>query len=254
MSTVLDLFNIFDAFSNEFPKKFSFYIDSFDNMFNLQSKIGLEREELSALAELDQLLIKGYLFLVESSNTTAIGALRLLTSNLYSDAYSLIRILYEIACLMHWGNVSKENKEKLYYSLYKSGLPEEEHYRNEWKLIKTAQKLYESENPGFVEIRQKLNNFGGHISRQKIMLGNITNIGDSTASRLFTPNFNNRHLLVGLDLTHNMFNLILEEYSTHLNTYNAVPQKIYKEILLIAHNFLQSVRPKLQEFIDTSIL
>jgi len=253
MSTVLNSFKIFNAFSNEFPEKFSFYIESFDNMFNLQCKIGLEREELSALPEFDQLLIKGYLFLVESSNTTAIGALRLLSSNLYSDAYSLIRILYEIGCLLHWGNVSKENKKKLYYSLYESGLPEDEHYRNEWKLIKTAQKLYESENPGLVEIRQKLNNFGGHISRQKIVLGNITNIGDSTASRLFTPNFNNRNLLAGLDLTHNMFNLILEEYSIHLKTYDAVPEKIDKKITMITHNFLKNVRPKLQVFMDTSI-
>ena len=253
MSAIYNTFKIFNAFSNEFLKKFNFYIESFDNMINLQGKVGLERKELSNLEECDQLLIKTYLFIVESANTTAIGAIRLLSSNLYSDAYSLVRILYEILCLTHWGNVSRENKEELYCSLFKSGLPEEQHYWNEWSLIKKAQKLYESEHEGFVEIRKKLNNFGGHISRQKIVLGNITSIGDASASRIFTPNFGNRHLLAGLDFTHSMFNGILEEYSKHLKEYNAVPPEVENEIKGVAGKFLDNVRPKLQAFIDTSI-
>lgn len=214
-------------------------------MFNLQSKIGLEREELASLSEDDQNFIKSYLFLVESSNTTAIGALRLFSSNLYSDAYSLIRILYEIGCLLHWGNESKKNKEKLYYSIFKSDLPDEEHYLGEWKLIKDAQRLIEAKKPALVDIRRQLNNFGGHISRKKILQGNITNIGDSTASRLFTPNFRNKHLLAGLDFTYNMFCFILEEYSNHLTNYDAVPSSIGDEIGHVSYNFVKNIRPKL---------
>lgn len=250
VGTFLNSFKVLDAFSMEFPKKFPFYIESIDNMFRLQGEIGFERDELSSLNELDQLLVKAYLFLVESSNTTTIGCLRLLSSNIYSDAYSLIRILYEIACLLHWGNVSKENKLELYHSIFKSDLPSDKHYRNEWKLIKKAQKLYESEKPELVSIRQKLNNFGGHISREKIVLGNITNIGDSVASSLFIPNFNNKHLLMGLDFTHSMFNLILDEYSCHLKRYNAVPKSIDDNIKLVSRSFITSVRPKLQKFMS----
>jgi len=254
MSTLHNTFNLFNTFSNEFLKKFDFYINSFDNMIDLQGRIGLEREELLILSEIDQLLIKTYLFIAESANTTAIGAIRLFSSNLYSDAYSLIRILYEILCLMHWGNVNRGNKEELYYSLFKSRLDDEKQYWNEWKLIKKSQKLYESEYPDFVMIRQKLNNFGGHISRQKIVLGNITSIGDTSASRIFTPNFANKHLLAGLDLTHYIFNSILEEYSKHLKKYNAVPTKIENEIKKIAEEFLDNVRSKLQSFIDPNII
>ncbi|TKJ47576.1 hypothetical protein CEE34_02915 [Candidatus Aerophobetes bacterium Ae_b3a] len=253
MSTTRNSFRIFNAFSNEFIKKFDFYLDSFDELFHLQGEIGLDQNELSSLPELDQNLVKAYLFLAESSNTTAIGTLRLLSSNLYSDAYSLVRILYEIACLMHYGNMSRTNKEELYFSMFKSNLPEEEHYKNEWKLIKKAENQYESECPGFIAVRRELNNFGGHISRRKVVSGNITSIGESSASRLFSYNFNNRYLLAGLEFVHNTFNIILEEYAKHLKEFNGVTNEAYDDIMKFASNFLDNIRPKLQNFIDPNI-
>ena len=138
LAKILNTFRMSDRFSTEFCTVFDFYIESFDNLFELQGKIGLDMPSLSCLRDLDQNIVKGYLFLVESSNTTAIGALRLFASNIYSDAYSLVRILYEIQCLLRWGNFSSENKQELYHTIYKSGLSGKDQYRNEWKLIKKS--------------------------------------------------------------------------------------------------------------------
>lgn len=237
-----------NSFSSNFLNKFDFYIDSFDVSIKYQSKIGLTEKELSSLSELDQNLVKSYLFFAESSNTTIIGVLRLLSSNLYSDAYSLVRILYEIACLMHYGNISKDNKIEVYRTIFKSNLSEDEHQKNEWKLIKKSETFFEKEKPGLVPIRKELNNFGGHISRKKIVLGNITAIGNSSASTLFTNNFNNRYLLAGLDFVHCMFNLILEEYSQHLIEYNGVDDRDLYEIKKLSQRFLTNIRPRLQSF------
>jgi hypothetical protein len=250
MSITRNILNLFNTFSDDFKNQFDFYLDILDKVYSLQSQMGLNEEKLSSLDEEDQNIFKSYLFLVESSNTTSTGALRLLSSNLYSDAYSLIRILYEIACLLHYGNLEMDNKREIYYSMFKSGLPESEHNRNEWKLIQKAEKELESTNSEYVTIRKKLNNFGGHISRTKIILGNVTTLSNATASNLFTSNFSNRYFLAGLDFLFSMSLLILDEYRIHLSNYNGVTEKITKEIKDLPGIFLQEVRPKLQSYIN----
>ena len=252
MSTTRNVLHLLEDFSNDFKIQFGFYLDILDKVYYMQSKIGLSEVNLSSLEEEDQNIFKSYLFLVESSNTTSIGALRLLSSNLYSDAYSLLRILYEIACLLHYGNISIENKREIYYSIFKSGLSESDHKKKEWKLIQKAQRELESKNGEYANIRRELNNFGGHISRTKIVLGNVTTLRNATASNLFTSNFVNRHFLAGLDFLFSMEMLILDEYCNHLEYYDGVPKLIKKDIKDLPGVFLEGVRPKLQSIIDPS--
>lgn len=250
MSTTRNVLNLLDNFSDDFIIQFGFYLDILDKLYYLQSKIGLSEENLSSLEEKDQNIFKSYLFLVESSNTTSTGVLRLLSSNLYSDAYSLIRILYEIACLLYYGNISIDNKREIYYSIFKSGLSETEHKKKEWKLIQKAEKELESKNGEYINIRKELNNFGSHISKTKIILGNVTTLGNATASILFTSNFSNRYFLAGLDFLFSMEMLILDEYSNHLENYDGVPKLIKKEIKDLPRIFLERIRPRLQSFIN----
>lgn len=245
MSTVRNLFKFMNTYSNSFVTKFDFYINSFDNAISYQSKIGLEKESLSALAELDKKLVQSYLFLAESSNTTMMAALRLFNSNFYSDAYALIRILYEIACLMHYGNSKRENKIEFYNVFYKSKLPDDEHQRSEWKLIKKSQTLFEKEKPRLIDVRKELNSFGSHISRKKVVLGNMTALGESSASTLFTDNSINRYFLAGLDFTFSMYVLILEEYAIHLQEFNGATNNDISNIRKLSSNHLDLIRPKL---------
>ncbi len=61
-----------------FAEEFGYYLDSFDMAFSLQSRIGLDRAAMSALPDREQNRFKVYLFRTESVNTTVIGALYLL--------------------------------------------------------------------------------------------------------------------------------------------------------------------------------
>lgn len=249
-STTRNTLNIFDQVNKDFQKHFGFYLDALDKIYHYQSEIGLSKSELSALSEPDQNLIKSYLFITESSNTTSIGALRLLSSNLFSDAYSLIRILYEIASLMRYGNLSKQNKKEIYRTFFKSGLPEKEHKKKEWNLIQKSERQLEFEEPEYIQIRKELNNFGSHISGSKIILGNVSVLGEAVASRVFTSNFKNRRFLAGLDFLFGISMLILEEYSIHLKEYDGVSEETEAKIKEIPNMFLKEIRPRLQGFIN----
>ncbi|MFW9928277.1 MAG: hypothetical protein ACFFD1_02690, partial [Candidatus Thorarchaeota archaeon] len=184
------------------------------------------------------------------ANTTSTGALRLFSSNFHSDAYSLIRILYEIASLMHYGNITFENKKEILYSFFKSGLSEPDHKKKEWKLIQKAERELENENPEYIDIRKELNNFGGHVSISKIFIGNVTTFNNATASTLFSSNFRSRRLLAGLDFLFSIMVLILDEYSNHLEDYNGVSETLKNDIKKLQLEFLNEIRPKLQDYID----
>lgn len=253
MSTTRNLLNSLDQFTENFKFKFDFYLDILDKLYNLQSKIGLSESELNSLNDEDQNLIKSYLFLVESANTTSIAALRLFSSNFHSDGYSLIRILYEIGCLLHYGNISSENKREVLYTIFKSTLQPDDHNKEEWKIIQKAERKLESQNPEYENIRKELNNFGGHISRSKVVLGNVTSFNNATASKVFFSNFNSKHLLAGLDFLFSLMMLILDEYCTHLIGFNGVDEYSKNEIEKLPRIFLKEIRPKLQSFIDPNI-
>ena len=193
MNTLENVFNIMDEFSSQFKRKFNFYTKSFNEIMEIQCNIGLSKNEMTELELIDEKLVKTYLFLAESSNTTSAGALRLISSNLFSDAYSLMRILYEIACLMHWGNISIENKQEVYNIIFKSRQSGNEQGKLEWKLIQKAQTQFETEKPRLIDIRKKLNNYGSHISREKIV-GNITSLNGASASIMFVNNMGNKNV------------------------------------------------------------
>ncbi len=253
MSTTRNSIKIFENSSEKFIHEFDFYLDALDEIYHYQSAIGLTPNELASLPELDQNVIKSFLFLVESANTTSIGALRLFSSNLFSDSYSLIRILYEIGCLMHYGNISIENKKEIYFTIFKSGLSEKDHRRNEWKLIQKAERKTEELVPGLIPIRNELNNFGGHISKSKIFLGNVSIINSASVSKLFTSNFHNRFFLKGLDLLYSTSLLLLEEYLKHLKCYKNFSEFTKREIEKLASKFAANIRPRLQSFIDPKL-
>ena len=123
-----------ESFLSTFTHEFGVYLYSLDNVFVLQGQIGLKEPALSALPEADQNRFKTYLFLTESVNTTSTGALRLFSGNLYSDAFALLGMIYEIACLMHYGNQSPKHGDEVYMTIFKSGLEGQDHSKGEWSL------------------------------------------------------------------------------------------------------------------------
>ena len=247
MSTSRDILGILDLHTKSYLSQFGFYLDATDEMFALQGEIGLDISEMQALPENDQNLIKTYVFLVESSNTTWAAALRLLSSGFVADCYSLIRILYEIGALLHYGNSSPpDTRSELYLTIFKSGLSEDKHHKSEWNLIQKASRLIERENPGLIPVRQELNNFGGHISRAKVVLGNIMALGTSSSSRIFTLNWNDSRYLAGLDFLMSMNLLILEEYALLHETYGGISPETHNQVKAQASKILSKVRPRLQ--------
>ena len=251
MNTIENVFNIMDGFSTQFKRNFKFYTKSFNEIMEIQGAIGLTEKEMANLTPIDDKLVKSYLFLAESSNTTSVGALRLISSNLFSDAYSLMRILYEITCLMHWGNISIENKQEVYDIIFKSRQSGTEQGKLEWKLIQKAQTQFETEKPGLIDIRKKLNNYGSHISREKIV-GNITSLNGASASTMFVDNSGNSHYLMGLEFTHLLYNMILEEYAIHLKHYSGATDKDISLIGANTNGILQNIRPSLQKMVKNN--
>ena len=71
MSTTRDVINLNVNYSKHFINKFGFYLDSYDKIYHIQSKIGVA--DLDQFSESDQNIMKSYLFLMESANTTSSG-------------------------------------------------------------------------------------------------------------------------------------------------------------------------------------
>lgn len=251
MSTSRNILNILDQHSKSFLKDFDFYLDATDEVFALQGKIGLDEPAMQKLSEDDKNLVKTYLFLVESGNTTWAAALRLISSNFSSDSYSLVRILYEIGSLLHYGNSSPpESRQELYKVIFKSGLDEKAHCKQEWNLIRKANQLIENENQGLKEIRDLLNNYGSHISRKKVVFGNVKVLGNASSSRVFTSDRSSRYYLAGLDLLFFITTFILEEYANFQEDYNGISLEVKTTVKGLTNKFLTSIRPKLQSMIQ----
>lgn len=246
MSTTRNILRACNGFLDSFTKHFGFYLDSLDRIFELQGQIGLETPALTTLADEEQKRFKSYLFLVESVNTTSMGALRLFAGNFYSDAFALLRMLYEAAALMHYGNESPQNWDEVYRSMFKSGLDETAHAKGEWALIKKAQSRWETEEPDLVPLRRYINNFGAHISCAKIVLGNVCALGDRSASTVFRNNFNKSEYLMGLDLLHSLLMMTLQEYDKHAASYSGALPSVADEIAAHVRHAAVVVRPRLQ--------
>lgn len=247
MSTSRNILRILDGHTKDYLDRFAFYLDAADQVIALQGKMGLDVAAMQALPEHDQNLVKAYLFLVESSNTTWAAALRLLSSGFIADAYGLIRILYETAALLHYANSSPpDTRTELYRKMFESGLPEEAHRKQEWAFTRKATQLLETNYPDLIRVHKELNNFGGHISKSKVVLGNITAFGDASASPIFTPNWSDNRYLAGLDFLLTVSTLVLEEYATLHETFGGISPDIQTKVRGLAGKFMSSVRPKLQ--------
>ncbi len=246
MSTTRNVLGICGRWTESFQEGFGFYLDFLDELLHLQSSVGFERDELAEFSEEDQDLVKTYLFLAEASNTTMLGALRLLSSNLHADAFSLIRILYEITCLMHYGNISRANKVEILRTMFKSGFEGKNQGRAEWKLTREALDQMRCEKPDLEETVDMLNNYGAHISRAKVVLGNMTALGNQSASKVFTCSFNDRNFLIGLEFLYHISAMVQEEYIRHLEQLGGARVDKHKEVLALSMRFLQTARPKLQ--------
>jgi len=245
MSTTRNVLRICDERSREFADEFALYLDYLDKLLSMQSAVGFERDELVALPELVQDLVKAYLFLAESGNTTMIAALRLLSGNLHGDAMGLVRILYEIACIMHYGNMSRDNKQEVMTTLFKSGLAGREQSKSEWALTRKALAQCKEEKPDLEDVVGFLNNYGAHISREKVVLGNVTAMGDTSASTAFTSNFRKKRFLVGLEFLYHISAMIQEEYVKHVEQLGGTSMGRHKEIAELGKRFLVHVRPRL---------
>ena len=242
-----NILTLLGTHAKTFSQNFPAYLDATDEMIRLQEEIGLDPASLQALPAHDRKLIKAYLFLVESSNTTWAAALHLLSAGFISDAYGLIRILYETASLLHYGNSSPpETRNELYKTMFKSGLPGKEHKRQEWALTQKATRALEADNPQLISMRQEMNNFGGHISLSKIALSNVTTMDNACASRIFAPNWSHKRYLLGLDLLFSTNAFILIEYAKFQENYGGVPAQVATQINELPKNFESKVRPQLE--------
>ncbi len=252
MSTSRNILNLMDQHGKAFAKRFPFYLDAADQVIYLQGKMGLDVAAMKAMSEQDQNVVKTYVFLVESGNTTWSAVLRLLSAGFIADAYGLIRILYETAALLHYGNSEpQDSRTELYRAIFKSGLPEKEHRKQEWAFTQKATRLIEEENPGLIPVRQELNNFGGHISRAKVVLGNVGVLGNASASRVFTPDWSDNRYLAGLDFLLTVSTLIVEEYAELQDSYGGVSAEVKNKVKALAGTFLSTVRPELQAMMET---
>lgn len=234
------------ALLDTFIREFDFYLDSLDHIFHLQGRIGLDAPALSGLSERDQNRFKSFLFLTESVNTTSMGVLRLFAGNLYSDAFALLRMMYEAACLMHYGNQSPQHGDEVCNTMFKSGLDGQDHSKREWALIREAEAHWEAEKPDLVPLRKYINNFGAHISRAKIVLGNVSVVGNQSASTIFLDNSRKKEYLMGLDMLHSLLMMILKEYDEHAASYPGAMPSVADKIAAHNKRFLAEVRPFLQ--------
>jgi len=248
MSISRNILDILDFHTKAYLNLFPFYLDASDKLFDLQSRMGLDETAMNMLAEEDQNIFKAHFFLVESANTTWAASLRLLSSGFVADTYSLIRILYEVAALLHYSNSSPPStSEELYHKIFKSDLSEDDHRKKEWALIKKAEALFENEIPDLVHVRRELNNFGAHISRAKVVLGNITSHGCSAVSRVFKPNWNDNRYLAALDFLLSIMMLILEEYAKTNVLFGGITDQVHAEVKGLAGMFTSEIRPRLQQ-------
>ncbi len=247
MSTTRSVLLLCGKRAEVFIEEFGFYLDHMDRAFSLEGRIGLDEDALGALPAMEQNTFKTYLFLTESVNTTVAGTLHLFAGNLCADTFALLRMVYEVAALMHYGNMSAVNREEVYRCLFKSGKEEKQHRKGEWDLIKKATAQWESEKQGLREIKQYINNYGAHVSRAKIVLGNVKAMGNQSVSSLFLDNTRNREFVMGLDMLHSLFMIVLGEYDKQAALYQGASPSVGEEIVALTKEFISKVRPKLQE-------
>lgn len=246
MSTTRSLLRTRSDHTHAFIQEFGFYLDSVDHAFSLQARIGLDVSALSALPEQEQNEFKTYLFLAESVNTTTLGALQLFAGNVFCDAFALLRIMYEAAALMHYGNQSAQNRSEVYRALFKSGMDSHDHHKGEWAMVRKATSKWESENPELMAVRRYLNNYGAHMSRAKIVLGNVAALGNQSASTVFTDNTRRPEFVMGLDMLHSLFMKVLEEYDKQAASHHGASPSLAQEIASHNTRFLSEIRPRLQ--------
>lgn len=237
-----------NSMSQIFLSTYSFYLDYVDKLYSCLTKMGVDR--LSSLTEEDNNLYKSFYFMLNSAITTSYGILILFSHNLYSDTYSLIRMLHEISTLFFYGNESRLNKIEIYDVFYKSSFSGKEQGRHEFKLIKKAEHALLAVEPSFSDFIMKLNNFGSHISREKIVLGNISLKGkDAIGSSINNLNFNNKELILGLELFFLTMLFLIEQYAKNLLEYNAITDDTIHEINSIRHTYLTNISPRLQKMV-----
>jgi len=235
-----------DQYAHEFLKEFGFFIDSLNRLFELQASVGFDQDGLAALNHDQQNLVKTYLFLMESASTTATGVLRLMSGNLHSDAYALLRILYEIGCLMYYGNQSEVSKTELYETFFSSGLPEVEHRKAEWRLVRKAEALVESQTSNRAELRDLLNNYGSHISEAKMVAGHVAVIGQASASSIFQPNFHRGLYLMALDTLHSLSFFVHQQYIMHNEALGGAEPAVLTNLGALMDEFARTIRPRLR--------
>ena len=245
MSITRNIINLSNQKTQTFIDTFGYYLDSIHELFKIQNKIGLFEKELSALNEDDQNRFKSYLFLMEAVNTTSSGVLNLFANNYYSDAYALLRIMYEVISLMSYGNQSPENSLEIFLTIFKSEKDPKEHSKAEWNLTKKATRNIEEGQPEMKRLKEYINNFGSHISRSKVVLGNLGIINNKQAASVFDNNYDKKEFLMGLDLLYGMLHRTIKEFNIQSIKYMGAQPSVEKEIEDENDFFLLKIRPKL---------
>jgi hypothetical protein len=153
---------------------------------------------------------------------------------------------------MKFGNLNVENRIKIIDTFFKSKRNDAEQNSAEISLIISSIKAVENLYPELKGLKYYLNNFGSHISRDKIGLGNIAILGDAQSSPIFSCNFFNKYFLSSLDMLFYVYLFIFEEYITLFQNYMYFDKEIIDQFNSMKVNFVNEVRPKLLKMIKDS--
>ena len=246
MGTTASIIQHAAKYSDRFRTEHSDYLSFLDQLVRIQGKAGLEEAALGALNQPCERCFKTALLLAECANTSALGALNLLASNFVSDAFALIRLCYEASCLLFYGAESTPSGLKVYDAFFGPTRSEDERRKAELAVTRKALDAREAVTPGADEVRRMLNNYGAHISQAKIALGNVTNIGHSSASSFFVDNRGLKHYTLGLDLLYGVWAMTTEAFDAQTQRHKGRPASIATELGRLNRRFETEIRPQLR--------
>lgn len=225
-----------------FRDTFGFYCDGFDELLRRFVSLRPGNDRLAGMEATNQLVIQAYGYLHEATRTQALAAYRHLAEQQYAGAYPLLRLLYEAAAVMYFGNISKLNGQRVYVDVFKSGREEKGHRRLERKLVAKARKRFRRDNPNLAAIESDIDYYGGGLSRGSITLANPVTDPNPAAQR-----YQDRRLMAGLDYLFALMVLITEEYAAHVDAFFGLRPQDQDAVSQLPEHWANVIRPRLEQ-------
>ncbi len=248
--TVSKVFSYYDFFQKEFKKNFQFYLDFLDKIYQIPIQISIANDIFDSLPDKDRQLLSFYRTLNDSAITSSIAGLRLFSSNIFSDTFSILRILAETLTIMSYGNKSRECKYEVYKAFVKLEIKSELKEKADWEFLKKAKKSFIADYPGMNDVFDFINSFGSHISNKKIISGNISNRQNVSIPSFFQNNYQNRSFLLGLSFLASILINITVQYPKNYSEYDGVPCNLIQEVNNLTPEFTNTIQPRLIQMIS----